>query len=596
MAYGNVRIVLYYLCEDIIMKMILRLVKPYWHMLVISLSFKSVGALADLFLPWLIAYMIDDEIPKLKSDPNANLTSLYLLGAVMVLIAFLGLYLNVAANRKAEMIAAISVKGLRHDLFHKIERLSANQVDHLTRPSLISRMTTDTYNMYNATASMQRLGVRAPVLLIGGILMSLLLDPVLTLIMVAMLPLIIVIVYYSSKKGIPLYKRSQGFVDQLVRKLREYVSGARVVRALSMSEHEKKMFDQANQNTVNAELKANITMAKINPMMHAVMNIGLVLVLVAGAYRLNEGKTEIGQIMAFVTYFTIILNAMMSITRVFVLASRATASAERIDEVLMMPNDIVDGFLSIEKKQDIPHIEFRNVSFSYNQKESNLKNISFKLYQGQTLGIIGATGSGKTTLIHLLMRFYDVDEGEILIYGKNIKELKQQELRQSIGVVFQNDLIFADSIYGNIQFNRSGISKEDIDVATRVAQAEFIYEKENDMDHQMAQRGMNLSGGQKQRVLIARAIAGKPDIMILDDASSALDYKTDMYMRKALRQEMTDTTMIVIAQRIASLKDSDIILVIDDGKIVASGSHDELIKSSDIYQEIAYYQLGGERS
>jgi ATP-binding cassette subfamily B protein len=578
------------------MKMILRLVKPYWHMLVISLSFKSVGALADLFLPWLIAYMIDDEIPKLKSDPNANLTSLYLLGAVMVLIAFLGLYLNVAANRKAEMIASLSVKGLRHDLFHKIERLSANQVDHLTRPSLISRMTTDTYNMYNATASMQRLGVRAPVLLIGGILMSLLLDPVLTLIMVAMLPLIIVIVYYSSKKGIPLYKRSQGFVDQLVRKLREYVSGARVVRALSMSEHEKKMFDQANQNTVNAELKANITMAKINPMMHAVMNIGLVLVLVAGAYRLNEGKTEIGQIMAFVTYFTIILNAMMSITRVFVLASRATASAERIDEVLMMPNDIVDGFLSIEKKQDIPHIEFRNVSFSYNQKESNLKNISFKLYQGQTLGIIGATGSGKTTLIHLLMRFYDVDEGEILIYGKNIKELKQQELRQSIGVVFQNDLIFADSIYGNIQFNRSGITKEDIDVATRVAQAEFIYEKENDMDHQMAQRGMNLSGGQKQRVLIARAIAGKPDIMILDDASSALDYKTDMYMRKALRQEMTDTTMIIIAQRIASLKDSDIILVIDDGKIVASGSHDELIKSSDIYQEIAYYQLGGERS
>ncbi|HRX45408.1 MAG TPA: ABC transporter ATP-binding protein [Acholeplasmataceae bacterium] len=578
------------------MKMILRLVKPYWQMLVISLSFKSVGALADLFLPWLIAYMIDDEIPKLKSDPNANLTSLYLLGAVMVLIAFLGLYLNVAANRKAEMIASLSVKGLRHDLFHKIERLSANQVDHLTRPSLISRMTTDTYNMYNATASMQRLGVRAPVLLIGGILMSLLLDPVLTLIMVAMLPLIIVIVYYSSKKGIPLYKRSQGFVDQLVRKLREYVSGARVVRALSMSEHEKKMFDQANQNTVNAELKANITMAKINPMMHAVMNIGLVLVLVAGAYRLNEGKTEIGQIMAFVTYFTIILNAMMSITRVFVLASRATASAERIDEVLMMPNDIVDGFLSIEKKQDIPHIEFRNVSFSYNQKESNLKNISFKLYQGQTLGIIGATGSGKTTLIHLLMRFYDVDEGEILIYGKNIKELKQQELRQSIGVVFQNDLIFADSIYGNIQFNRSGITKEDIDVATRVAQAEFIYEKENDMDHQMAQRGMNLSGGQKQRVLIARAIAGKPDIMILDDASSALDYKTDMYMRKALRQEMTDTTMIIIAQRIASLKDSDIILVIDDGKIVASGSHDELIKSSDIYQEIAYYQLGGERS
>ena len=578
------------------MKMIIRLVRPYWRMLVISLTFKSVGALADLFLPWLIAYMIDTEIPRLKDQVDASLTSLYLLGGLMVVIAFMGLYLNVAANRKAEMIAALSVKELRHQLFSKIERLSAYQVDHLTRPSLISRMTTDTYNMYNATASMQRLGVRAPVLLIGGILLSLLLDPVLTLIMVGMLPLITLIVYYSSKKGIPLYKSSQGYVDQLVRKLREYISGVRVVRALSMSDHEINAFDQANQNTVNAELKANITMAKINPMMHAVMNVGLVFVLIAGAYRLSQGQTQIGQIMAFVTYFTIILNAMMSITHVFVLSSRATASGDRIDEVLNMPIDLKDGIETIEPKHHIPHIEFRHVSFSYNQKESNLKNISFKLYQGQSLGIIGATGSGKTTIIHLLMRFYEVDEGEILIYGKNIKTLKQDELRRSIGVVFQNDLIFADSIYGNIQFNRKGITDDDIDVATKVAQAEFIYEKENEMEHRMAQRGMNLSGGQKQRVLIARAVAGKPDVIILDDASSALDYKTDMNMRQALKNEMQNTTKIIIAQRISSLKDSDLILLIDDGKIIASGTHDELLSESSIYQEIAYYQLGGERS
>ncbi|MFA5526440.1 MAG: ABC transporter ATP-binding protein, partial [Acholeplasmataceae bacterium] len=221
---------------------------------------------------------------------------------------------------------------------------------------------------------------------------------------------------------------------------------------------------------------------------------------------------------------------------------------------------------------------------------------NFKLYKGQSLGVIGATGSGKTTLIHLLMRFYDVDEGEILIYGKNIKDLKQDELRKSIGVVFQNDLIFADSIYGNIQFHRSGINDEDIDIATHVAQAEFIFDKEDEMMHQMAQRGMNLSGGQKQRVLIARALAGKPDIVILDDASSALDYKTDMQMRKALRKEMQETTMIVIAQRIASLKDSDHILLIDDGKIIAQGTHQDLMKLSSIYQEIAYYQLGGEHS
>lgn len=577
------------------MKMILRLVKPYWRMLTISLTFKSVGALADLFLPWLIAYMIDTEIPKLQADSTSNLNSLYMLGGWMVLIAFLGLYLNVAANRKAEMIAALSVKGLRHDLFSKIERLSANQVDQLTRPSLISRMTTDTYNMYNATASMQRLGVRAPVLLIGGVLMSLLLDPLLTLIMLAILPLITVIVYFTSRKGIPLYKKSQGYVDLLVRKLREYISGARVVRALSMSEHEMNAFDDANQNTVNAELKANITMAKINPMMNTVMNIGLVLVLIAGAYRIAEGQTEIGKIMAFVTYFTIILNAMMSITRVFVLASRATASGERIDEVLDMPIDMKDGTEIVDKDPSKPIIEFKNVYFSYNQKESNLKNISFKLYQGQTLGIIGATGSGKTTIINLLMRFYDVDSGSIEIYGKNIKDISQNDLRKRIGVVFQNDLIFADSIYGNIQFNRNAITNDDITTATRVAQAEFIYEKANDMNHQMAQKGMNLSGGQKQRVLIARAIAGKPDIMVLDDASSALDYKTDMNMRKSLKNELKDTTMIIIAQRISSLKDSDLILLIEDGEVFASGTHQELMKSSEMYQEIAYYQLGGEQ-
>jgi len=577
------------------MTMILRLVKPYWRMLTISLTFKSVGALTDLFLPWIIAYMIDTTIPNLQADSATNLQPLYLLGGLMVVIAFAGLFLNVAANRKAEMIAAITVKGLRHDLFSKIERLSARQVDMITRPSLISRMTTDTYNMYNATASMQRLGVRAPVLLIGGILMSLLLDPVLTLIMVAMLPLIMIIVYFYSRKGIPLYAKTQVNVDKLVRKLREYVSGARVVRALSMSEHEMDKFDEANMNTVNAEQKATMTMARINPLMRSVMNIGLVLVLVAGAYRLDQGVTQKGQIIAFVTYFTIILGAMMSITRIFVLSSRATASANRIDEVLNMPDDMQDGYELVEHKDGVPIIEFKNVSFSYNQKQSNLQDISFKLYKGQTLGIIGATGSGKTTIINLLMRFYDVDSGSIEFYGKDIKTLQQNDLRKRIGVVFQNDLIFADSIFGNIQFNRDLISDLDIAIATRVAQAEFIYDKDDEMDYQMAQRGMNLSGGQKQRVLIARAVAGKPEIMVLDDASSALDYKTDMNMRVPLKTELSETTMIIIAQRISSLRDSDLILLIEEGQVLAAGTHKHLMETSEMYQEIAYYQLGGEQ-
>lgn len=573
------------------MKMILRLVKPYWKMLTLSLSFKSIGALADLFLPWLIAYMIDEQIPALQNDPDAKLTSLYLLGGAMILIAFLGWFLNIYANRKAEMIAALSIEGLRHDLFAKIETLSANQMDYITRPSLISRMTTDTYNMYSATAMMQRIGIRAPVLLIGGILMSLLLDPVLTLVMVSMLPLILLVVYFTSKKGIPLYKKTQTFVDRLIRTLREYISGARVVRSLSMAEHENNRFDEANQETIKAELKAHIVMAKVNPMMHAVMNVGLVIVLVIGAYRLTGEEAKIGQIITFVTYFTIILNAMMSITRIFVVITRASASAERIDEVLDMPVDMKDGLLSLVRHENKPHIEFEDVSFSYNDKLQNIRNVSFNIQKGQTLGIIGATGSGKTTLIHLLMRFYDVDSGSIKLYGEDIRKIKQEELRRSIGVVFQNDLIFADSIHGNIQLNRD-LTEEHIATATKIAQAEFIYEKELEMEHQMAQRGMNLSGGQKQRVLIARAIAGNPDMLVLDDASSALDYQTDMKMRQALKQNLNDTTMIVIAQRISSIKDADLILLIDEGQILASGTHEQLMESSDVYREIAYYQLG----
>ncbi len=577
------------------MKIILNLLKPFKSKLIISLTMKSIAAIADLFLPWIIAYMIDVTIPMLRAETNPSLMPLYTAGIIMVVISFLGLYFNISANRRAEEIAALAVKNLRHDLFQKIENLSANQVDMLTRPSLISRMTTDTYNVYRATAVMQRLGVRAPVLLIGGIFMSLLLDPILTLVMVSMLPLILIIVYFTSKKGIPLYRQTQKKVDVLIRTLREYITGSRVVRALSMNEHEMNRFDKSNQDTVDSELTATITMSRINPMMRAVMNLGLVIVLVFGAFRVNIGMTEKGQIMAFVTYFTIILTAMMSITRVFVLSSRASASGERIYEVIDLPEDLKDGYEDILEDTYLPHIEFEDVSFSYNQKESNLSDVSFKLKKGQTLGIIGATGSGKTTIINLLMRFYDVDKGSVKIYGKDVRDLKQNDLRKRISVVFQNDLIFADSIYGNIQFNRQKIDNDDIEKATRIAQADFIYQKENQYETQMAQKGMNLSGGQKQRVLIARAVAGKPDIMILDDASSALDYQTDLNMRNSLKEELEDTTMIIIAQRISSLRDSDLILLIDEGKVIAKGTHEELMKNSKLYQEIAHYQLGGDQ-
>jgi ATP-binding cassette subfamily B protein len=572
------------------MKKILELLKPFNRTLSVSLTLKALGTMTDLFLPFLIAYMIDDVIP--VTSPGDR-WPLYQVGIYMLIIAFVGWMMNIFANRTAERIAASAIRNLRHELFEKIESLSSKQVDYFTRPSLISRMTTDTYNLYNATAGIQRLGVRAPVLLIGGIIMSFLVDPILTLVMVATLPFIGILVYTVSKRGIPLYKEIQIRTDKLIRTVREFITGARVIKALSMSDHEKNRFDGFNKNTVEGELKAHYTMAKINPTMNGIVNIGLVLVLVFGAFRIDQGYVQKGDITAFVTYFTLILNAMMSITRIFVMLSRAQASGSRIDEVLHIKQDIIDGNETIERNEAYPHIAFHHVSFSYNKQKANIEDISFELYKGQTLGILGSTGSGKTTLINLIMRFYESDSGIISYYGKDIKDLKVKELRKSVGLVLQQDLIFSESIYNNIQFNRSKIDQMDVEMATNIAQAGFIYEREDAFDNQMATRGMNLSGGQKQRILIARAIAGKPDLLILDDASSALDYQTDMKMRKALNETLKDTTKIIIAQRISSLKDADLILVLDNGRIVAKGTHEQLLQSSDLYQLLSKHQMGG---
>jgi ATP-binding cassette subfamily B protein len=572
------------------MKKILELLKPFNRTLSVSLTLKALGTMTDLFLPFLIAYMIDDVIP--VTSPGDR-WPLYQVGIYMLIIAFVGWMMNIFANRTAERIAASAIRNLRHELFEKMESLSSKQVDYFTRPSLISRMTTDTYNLYNATAGIQRLGVRAPVLLIGGIIMSFLVDPILTLVMVATLPFIGILVYTVSRRGIPLYKEIQIRTDKLIRTVREFITGARVIKALSMSDHEKNRFDEFNKSTVEGELKAHYTMAKINPTMNGIVNIGLVLVLVFGAFRIDQGYVQKGDITAFVTYFTLILNAMMSITRIFVMLSRAQASGSRIDEVLHIKQDIIDGNEMIERNEAYPHIAFHHVSFSYNKQKANIEDISFELYKGQTLGILGSTGSGKTTLINLIMRFYESDSGIISYYGKDIKDLKVKELRKSVGLVLQQDLIFSESIYNNIQFNRSKIDQMDVEMATNIAQAGFIYEREDTFNNQMATRGMNLSGGQKQRILIARAIAGKPDLLILDDASSALDYQTDMKMRKALNETLKDTTKIIIAQRISSLKDADLILVLDNGRIVAKGTHEQLLQSSDLYQLLSKHQMGG---
>lgn len=573
------------------MKFILEKMKNYAGKVTESLIFKVIGTLADLALPLLTAYLIDKLLPVVTDSETHRII---ILGLIMLVVALIGWTFNVRANRLAEYVAAYSVRDTRNELFKKINELSASQIDDITSSSLISRMTTDTYNIYTAIGTIQRLGVRAPLLFVGGIAASFFLDWVLALIMVALVPFIMYFTLVNSKKGRPLYAKIQYRVDQLIRTLRENITGARVVKALSMVDHENQRFHKDNSLVIQEELKATISMSKIRPIVDFIMNIGLVIVLVVGAYRVYDNQTEVGEILAFVTYFTIILNATMSLTRVFIRLSRASASAERIEEVLNLEVEEDTGKNPVEEDISQPHIAFNNVSFSYNQTANHLENIDFKLYKGQTLGILGATGAGKTTIINLLMRFYEPKTGNIEVYGKDAKTINKKKLRESIGVVLQNDLVLSETIYENIQFNRNHIDLETVEFAKTIAQATFIDEMPLKHYEKMAQRGSNISGGQKQRLLIARAVAGKPDLLILDDASSALDYQTDMLMRQALNQELKETTKIIVAQRISSIKDANLILLIDNGQIIASGTHESLTESSSDYQAIIKHQLGGE--
>ncbi len=561
-------------------------IKKYRVRILGGSGIKLVGTIMDLVLPYILAYIIDEIVP------NKELKMVVLYGFLMIGCAILGFLATVIANQLASKVAEFVTIDLRKDLFEKIQSLSASQLDEVTIPSLVSRMTSDTYNIHHVTGLMQRLGTRAPILFIGGLIMTVILDPVMTLVLISILPLIIITIYVTSKVGIPLFSNVQESVDDVVKSIRESATGIRVIKALSKEEYEKNKFGQVNKKLIKYELKSGIEMAKINPITTALLNFGLVGVIVVGAYRVNYGYILPGKVLAFTTYFTIILNAMLSITRVFLILTKAIASGKRIDYVFRLKQDLL---LEESEKMDSPyHIEFRNVSFSYNKKINNVNKINFKIKHGESLGIIGATGSGKTTLIKLLMRFYDVTEGEILIDGRNIKSIPLDELKSMFGVVFQNDTIFSKSIKENICFGRN-FTDEEIDTAIRISQAkEFIDKIPEGLDKELSAKGTNVSGGQRQRILIARAVISNPEILILDDASSALDYKTDAALRKEIRENLNHTTSIIVTQRVSSVSYCEQILVLSDGEEVGIGNHETLLKSVPLYKEIYDIQMGGE--
>ena len=558
--------------------------RPYWGFMILTMAIKLFGAYAELMIPDLMETILDEKVPA------GDQRSIFLYGGGMLLCAALCLLSNVMANRMSAKSSGQITRAIRHDLFEKLEHLSARQMDKLTVSSAESRLTSDTYNINQMLARLQRMGVRAPMLLVGGIVMMLRMDAALALVLIALLPIIALVTYFVTKKSLPLYTKQQTVLDKVVRTVQENITGIRVIKALSKTDYEKERFHKVNAELTHIDQTAGTVSALTNPIASLTLNLGLTLVVLIGAYRVNDGRMESGIIVAFLQYFTMILNAMLGVTRIFVMWSKGEASAKRVADVLQTEDDMLI-MEATEAEENAAHIEFRNVSFSYTGIGVNTANLSFRLERGQTLGILGPTGSGKSTILNLLMRLYDADEGQVLIDGKDIRSIPYAQLREKFGVVFQNDFVMEGTIADNLRFFRS-IPDENLQQAADHAQAEFIATKEGGMDAEVQVRGNNLSGGQKQRLLIGRALAGNPEILVLDDASSALDYRTDAQLRRALRENYGDTTTVLVAQRISSLRHADLILVLQEGVVIGMGNHEQLMENCEEYAYLARIQMG----
>ena len=567
------------------MKGLVKYIRPFLGYIILTTVIKLVAAVAELWIPSLMEVMLDEKAA------SGDIGQIWLYGGMMILCAIGCLGMNILSNWMSANSSGQITKAIRHDLFNKLQHLSARQMDQITVSSAESRLTSDTYNVNQMLARLQRMGIRAPSLLIGGIIMMLTMDPMMALLMVVLLPFIALVVIIVTKHSVPLHTKQQTVLDNVVRVVQENITGIRVIKALSKTEHEKKRFDGVNTELSDVGLRAGMITGVTNPVSSLILRIGLTLAVIVGAMRVNSGIMKPGVIVAALQYFVTIINAMMAVTRIFIMWAKGEASAKRVSSVLEMPEDLLVLELENVIEKDPAHIEFKNVTFSYTGVGTNVENLSFRLEHGQTLGILGGTGSGKTTILNLLMRLYEADSGTILIDGQDIRTIPNKALREKFGVVFQNDFVAGGTISQNISFFRD-IDEAHLEDAARHAQAAFIDEKEGGMNAEVMYRGNNLSGGQKQRLLIARALAADPEILVLDDASSALDYTTDAALRRALREHYRNTTTVVVAQRVSSLRHADLILVLDDGAVIGMGNHEALMESCDEYRLIAQTQMG----
>ncbi|GAA0076070.1 ABC transporter ATP-binding protein [Clostridium sp. CTA-5] len=572
------------------MNNLLKFIKPYKKQVILGPIFKLLEAIFEISIPTIMVLITD------KGIGIKNINYIIEIGLIMLLMAVCG----VLASFTCQYFASISSQGfgtaLRNELFKKIGTFSYNEIDNFGTSSLINRVTNDVNQLQLALALFIRLAIRVPFLCIGGIIMAMLLDVKLSLIMYLSIPFFIFAIYIIMSNSLPLYKVVQKKLDKLALILRENLSGVRVIRAFSRVESEKIRFKESNENLASTAIKVGKISAFMNPVTSIIMNFALMAVIWFGGIRVNIGEMTTGKVIAYINYINLVLSALIVLATLIVTFTKAAASVSRVNEVFNTePSINYNGNCSFSKNydRDISILKFDNVSFSYNDsKEDAISDISFEIKRGQMVGIIGGTGSGKTTLINLIPRLYDTGKGNIFINEINIKDYNKKELENNIGLVPQKAVLFSGTVSENIRWGSQNATMSEVKKAAEIGMAsDFIEKMPEKYDTYISQGGVNLSGGQKQRLTIARALIKKPEILIMDDSLSALDYATDAALRKVIKENFKDTTVIMVTQRISTIKNADLIIVLDDGKIAGVGTHEELVKESSVYKEICSSQI-----
>lgn len=571
------------------MKKILKFLKPYTVFIIIGFIFTFIQSILNLYLPNLMSDILNNGVIKQDID------SIWSYGIEMIIITLLVALFAVGATFIASRVSTAFGRNLRKKVYEKVESYSNYEFKKMSPSTLITRTTNDVTQVQNFVLMGLRMMIIAPIMCIGGLIMAISTNAKLSIILAVIIPIMVIVILILAKKVLPLFTKFQAFTDRLNQVVTEKLTGVRVIRAFGKEEYERKRYDSVNKDIYDVTLKAAYTIVLLMPLIFFIINISSIAIVWIGAPMIDKGSLNIGDLMAFIQYAMQVLFSVIYVAMMFINIPRAIVSAKRISEVLDIDPSIKDDG-TITKKEELDSlgsIEFKNVCFSFPDGDENvLDNISFKINKSETLAIIGGTGSGKTALISLMLRLYDITGGDIYVGGKNIKDISVNFLRDLIGYVPQKAMLFSGTIRENLCYGNKNATKQQIDEALKIAQAyDFVYSQKDGIDSEVSQGGTNFSGGQKQRLCIARAIVKNPDYFIFDDSFSALDYKTDMTLREALAKNTKDATKIIVAQRVSTVLNADKIIYLEDGKILGIGTHKELFESCSEYREVVLSQI-----